>query len=83
MKIQDIKIDKQLFVYILYKYKNKQFLAKTHLAKEFLKYNEENSNLKLEELFFNILIQDNIDKFYKEILFVDGNEIYLINDKIK
>ena len=68
LKIQDIKIDKQLFVYILYKYKNKQFLAKTHLAKEFLKYNEENSNLKLEELFFNILIQDNIDKFYKEIL---------------
>lgn len=83
LKIQDIKIDKQLFVYILYKYKNKQFLAKTHLAKEFLKYNEENSNLKLEELFFNILIQDNIDKFYKEIVFVDGNEIYLINDKIK
>lgn len=83
LKIQDIKIDSQLFVYILYKYKNKQYLAKTHLAKEFLKYNEENSHFQLKELFFNILIQDDIDKFYKEILFINGNEIYLLNDKIK
>ena len=83
LKIQDIKIDSQLFVYILYKYKNKQYLAKTHLAKEFLKYNEENSHFQIRELFFNILIQDDTDKFYKEILFIDGNEIYLLNDKIK
>ena len=45
LKVQDIKIDNQLFVYILYKYKNKQYLAKTHLAKEFLKYNEENFSI--------------------------------------
>ena len=83
LKVQDIKIDNQLFVYILYKYKNKQYLAKTHLAKEFLKYNEENSYFQLKELFFNILIQDDTDKFYKEILFVNGNKIYLFNNKIK
>ena len=82
IKIRDLKIDKYNFIYILYNYKNKQYITKTHFAKVFSKYNEQKSGFNIKETFYTILLEDDKDKFYSEIININFNNIYLIRDKI-
>lgn len=82
INIKDLKIDKYNFVYILYNYRGKQYLTKTHLAKIFAKYNEDKSGFNIKETFFTILLEDDKDKFYSEIVNVESNRVYLLRDKI-
>lgn len=83
VNIKDIKIDSKLFVYILYNYKNKQYLTKTHLGKQFSQYNIKDQNFESKELLFNIVINSDLENQLKEILFFDNNDFYFLGDKIQ
>lgn len=82
INIKDLKIDKYNFIYILYVYRGKQYLTKTHFAKVFSKYNENKSGFNIKETFYTILLEDDKDKFYSELINIDANKIYLLKDKI-
>ena len=82
INIKDLKIDKYNFIYILYNYRGKQYLTKTHLAKIFSKYNENKSGFNIRETFYTILLEDDKDKFYSELINIEGNKVYLLRDKI-
>ena len=78
-EIVDFKIDKDYFVFMILRSNDIQRFVVSHLGKDFIRYNEDESKLDLDSCFNNIVINNNIRSLEHYI----DNEFYFLNDDLK
>lgn len=79
-KINDFKIDNNLFVYIIVEKENKQYLVISHLGKGFSKYNDQESTLNENEC-YNFIDLSSLPSKVNTLEYIKNNSFYFVDNK--
>lgn len=77
-EVVDFKIDKDYFVFMILKKDGEQRLVISHLGKEFVRYNEDDSKLDLDSCFNNIVISNDI----RSLEYYCDNEFWFLKEDL-
>lgn len=77
-KVIDFKIDKDYFVFMILEINNKKHFIVSHLGKDFIRYNEDESKLDLESCFNDVIINENISS----LEYYCDNEFWFLKDDL-